>query len=201
MTTADTTAEIRLQATTKSRGLRVSVDPSGWDRENCVLFAAEPALCRNKEGRACCYRLRGAAPQVTPRTSMRRRGTAMIQNRFFWHLTADWQGLGQLPTGVRGYERTKRGCEKFLLCLIYTGSKLFAPSNKCSYSFSWPSEEEVNIFGATPHHQRKRQPMNMVPLLSTETETTAAGHCPGGKRLKRTNLTACAMRDAPLAHR
>lgn len=96
---------------------------------------------------------------------------------------------------------TKRGCEKFLLCLIYTGSKLFAPSNKCSYSFSWPSEEEVNIFGATPHHQRKRQPMNMVPLLSTETETTAAGHCPGGKRLKRTNITACAMRDAPLAHR
>src|SRR5699024_8596968 len=103
--------------------------------------------------------------------------------------------------GVRGYERTKRGCEKFLLCLLYTGSKLFAPSNKCSYSFSWPSEEEVNIFGATPHHQRKRRPMNMVPLLSTETETTAAGHCPGGKRLKRTNLTACAMRDVPLAHR
>ena len=200
MTTADTTAEIRLQVTTKSRGLRVSVDPSGWDRENCVLFAAEPALCRNKEGRACCYRLRGAAPQVTPRTSMRRRGTAMIQNRFFWHLTADWQGLGQLPTGVRGYERTKRGCEKFLLCLIYTGSKLFAPSNKCSYSFSWPSEE-VNIFGAAPQHQRKRQPMNIVLLLSTETETTAAGHCPGGKRLKRTNITACAMRDAPLAHR
>ena len=32
--------------------------------------------------------------------------------------------------------------------------------------------------------------MNMVPLLSTETETTAAGHCPGGKRLKRTNITA-----------
>ena len=50
MTTADTTAETRLQATTKSRGLRVSVDPSGWDRENFVLFAAEPALCRNKEG-------------------------------------------------------------------------------------------------------------------------------------------------------
>ena len=51
----------------------------------------------------------------------------MIQNRFFWHLTADWQSLGQLPMGVRSYERTKRGREKFLLCLIYTGSKLFAP--------------------------------------------------------------------------
>ena len=43
--------------------------------------------------------------------------------------------------------------------------------------------------------------MNIVLLLSTETETTAAEHCPCGKRLKRTNLTACAMRDAPLAHR
>lgn len=50
MATADTTAEARLQAAVKGRGLRVSVDPSGWDRENCVLFVAEPALCRNKEG-------------------------------------------------------------------------------------------------------------------------------------------------------
>ena len=50
MATADTTAEARLQTAAKDRGLRVSVDPSGWDRENCVLFAAEPALCRNKEG-------------------------------------------------------------------------------------------------------------------------------------------------------
>ena len=113
---------------------------------------------------------------------------------------------GTIPQTGRVWCNSHRECgamnaQKFLLCLIYTDRKLFAPSNKCSYSFSWPSEEEVNIFGATPHHQRKRQPMNMVPLLSTETETTAAGHCPGGKRLKRTNITACAMRDAPLAHR
>ena len=129
-------------------------------------------------------------------------GNSHFSNRgFLCSLAPGWQDLEQFPKGAGGCERTKRGCEKFLLCLIYTGSKLFAPSNKCSYSFSWPSEEEVNIFGATPHHQRKRQPMNMVPLLSTETETTAAGHCPGGKRLKRTNITACAMRDAPLAHR
>lgn len=50
MTTADTTAETRLQAAVKNHSLRVSVDPFGWDQGNCVLFAAEPALCRNKEG-------------------------------------------------------------------------------------------------------------------------------------------------------
>ena len=50
MTTADTTAETRLQAAVKNHSLRVSVDPSGWDQGNCALFAAEPALCRNKEG-------------------------------------------------------------------------------------------------------------------------------------------------------
>ena len=50
MTTADTTAETRLQTAVKNHSLRVSVDHSGWDQGNCVLLAAEPALCRNKEG-------------------------------------------------------------------------------------------------------------------------------------------------------
>lgn len=36
---------------------------------------------------------------------------------------------------------TKRGREKFLLCLIDSSSKLFAPSHKCLHSFLWLSEE------------------------------------------------------------
>ena len=51
-----------------------------------------------------------------------------------------------------GYGHKKRGCEKFLLCLINSSDKLFAPSNKCLYSFLWLSEETDPFFGATPYH-------------------------------------------------
>ena len=58
----------------------------------------------------------------------------MICLEFLYRLTSDWQDLGQPSTGQWDMD-AKKGCEKFLLCPIDSSSKLFAPSNKCLYSF------------------------------------------------------------------
>ena len=53
----------------------------------------------------------------------------MICLEFLYRLTSDWQDLGQPSTGQWDMD-AKKGCEKFLLCLIDSSSKLFAPSNR-----------------------------------------------------------------------
>ena len=78
----------------------------------------------------------------------------MICLEFFYRLTSDWQDLGRPSTGQWDMD-AKKGCEKFLLCPIDSSSKLFAPSNKCLYSFLWLSEETDPFFGATPYHQNE----------------------------------------------
>ena len=118
------------------------------------------------------------------------------------HPTAEWQDQRLLPAGNKGNMDAKRGCEKFLVCLVKSSSKLFAPSKKCQYSFIWLSEGNI-FYGAAPYNQNKDSQwiMDIVSLLPTKKETTAAEHSPHRKWLKRTNLTTCAMRDTPLAHR
>lgn len=64
----------------------------------------------------------------------------MIRLKFLCHPTPDWQNPVCPQQGQRDID-AKRGCEKFLLCLIDSSRKLFAPSNECLYSFLWPSEE------------------------------------------------------------
>ena len=76
----------------------------------------------------------------------------MICLEFLYRLTSGWQDLGRPSTGQWDMD-AKRGCEKLLLCLIDSSSKLFAPSNKCLYSFLWLYEEADPFFGATPYHQ------------------------------------------------
>ena len=53
----------------------------------------------------------------------------MIRLEFLYRLTPDWQDLGRPSAGQWDMD-TKKGREKFLLCLIDSSSKLFAPSNR-----------------------------------------------------------------------
>ena len=78
----------------------------------------------------------------------------MIRLKFLCHPTQGWKNLGRPSTGQWDMD-TKRGCEKFLLCLIDSSSKFFALSNKCLYSFLWLSEEADPFFGAAPYHQNE----------------------------------------------
>ena len=78
----------------------------------------------------------------------------MIRLEFLYRLTPDWQDLGRPSAGQWDMD-TKKGREKFLLCLIDSSSKLFAPSNKCLYSFLWLSEEADPFFSAAPYHQNE----------------------------------------------
>ena len=78
----------------------------------------------------------------------------MIRLEFLYRLTSDWQDLGRPSTGQWDMD-AKRGCEKFLLYPIDSSSKLFAPSNKCLYSFLWLSEETDPFFGAALYHQNE----------------------------------------------
>ena len=95
------------------------------------------------------------------------------------HPTAEWQDQRLLPAGNKGNMDAKRGCEKFLVCLVKSSSKLFAPSKKCQYSFIWLSEGNI-FYGAAPYNQNKDSQwiMDIVSLLPTKKETTAAEHSP-----------------------
>ena len=57
----------------------------------------------------------------------------MIRLEFLYRLTPDWQDLGRPSAGQWDMD-TKKGREKFLLCLIDSSSKLFAPSFFASMS-------------------------------------------------------------------
>ena len=116
-------------------------------------------------------------------------GNSHFSNRMFLcPLAPDWQDLEQFPKGVWGCERTKRGCEKFLLCLIDQAA-----------NFSHP--RQVLVFFLTAVRRRS------LPRCSTirSKERQPAGIL--RPRLERTNLgivrhpgvsaTTCAMRVFP----
>lgn len=106
-TTADTAAELdcgRWQTPRPAcvvRSLRLG---SGV----CVLRAAEPAQRRSREGGACCHRPQSVTSQIPPRTSTRRRVSAMIRLKFLCHPTPDWQNPGRSSKGAMGYGHKKR---------------------------------------------------------------------------------------------
>ena len=116
-------------------------------------------------------------------------GNGHFSNRgFLCSLAPDWQALEQFPKGAGGCERTKRGCEKFLLCLMDQAA-----------NFSHPQQVLVFFLKAT----RRRFLLRCSTIRSKERQPTGIPQ----PRLKRTNLgivrhpgfssTTCAMRVFP----
>ena len=113
-TAADTTAELGCGMMPP-----VSCDPSGWDQGCASSRAAGPALCRSREGVSLLPQAPRCRIPFPPHTSSGGGANSHFSNRMFLcPLAPDWQDLEQLPTGVRDCGRTKRGCEKLLLCLM-----------------------------------------------------------------------------------
>ena len=80
-------------------------------------------------------------------------GNSHFSNRMFLcPLAPDWQDLEQLPTGVWGCERIKRGCEKFLLCLMDQAANFSHPqTSACILSDGRPKK----ISPPVQHHAIK----------------------------------------------
>ena len=80
-------------------------------------------------------------------------GNSHFSNRMFLcPLAPDWQDLEQLPTGVRDCGRTKRGCEKFLLCLMDQAANFSHPqTSACILSDGRPKK----ISPPVQHHTIK----------------------------------------------
>ena len=87
-------------------------------------------------------------------------GNSHFSNRMFLcPLAPDWQDLGQLPKGAGGCGRTKRGCEKFLLCLMAQAA-----------NFSHP--QQVLVFFLTAARRRFPPPAQHHTIK----RKTAGGH-------------------------
>ena len=80
-------------------------------------------------------------------------GNSHFSNRMFLcPLAPDWQDLEQLPTGVRDCGRTKRGCEKLLLCLMEQAANFSHPqTSACILSDGRPKK----ISPPVQHHTIK----------------------------------------------
>ena len=98
MATANTTAEARLQAAAKSRRLPVSVDPSGWDPEIASSSLPNRHCAGTKRGEPAATGFQMQLLRHSAYLSAKKNGHEASGSS--GHLTADWQGLGQLPTGV-----------------------------------------------------------------------------------------------------
>ena len=82
-------------------------------------------------------------------------GNGHFSNRgFLCSLAPDWQALEQFPKGAGGCERTKRGCEKSLLCLMDQAANFSHPqTSACILSDGRPKK----ISPPVQHHTIKRK--------------------------------------------
>ena len=82
-------------------------------------------------------------------------GNSHFSNRMFLcPLAPDWQDLEQFPKGVWGCERTKRGYEKSLLCLMAQATNFSHPqTSACILSNGRP--KKISSPGAAPCNQNK----------------------------------------------
>ena len=80
-------------------------------------------------------------------------GNSHFSNRgFLCSLAPGWQDLEQFPKGAGGCERTKRGCEKFLLCLMDQAANFSHPqTSACILSDGRPKK----ISPPVQHHTIK----------------------------------------------